>query len=215
MIVFVGIRAWPIFAHNGLSWLGPGREPRNPDRQHAGHEREPARRGLPPARLAARLRHAADHRHRGRAGHGDRGAVVDLHRRARARAAAQGRDPGDPPAGVGAVGDLRPDRRARARAVRRQPPGHRLAEDLGAELRRAHRRRPGGRGRDPDRDDHADHDRADLRGADRRADVLARGRGRARPQPAARGARGDAARRCARRSSPPPCSRPPARWARR
>jgi ABC-type phosphate transport system permease subunit len=24
MIVFVGIRAWPIFAHNGLSWLGPG-----------------------------------------------------------------------------------------------------------------------------------------------------------------------------------------------
>ncbi len=24
MIVFVGVRAWPIFAHNGLSWLGPG-----------------------------------------------------------------------------------------------------------------------------------------------------------------------------------------------
>ena len=24
MIVFVGIRAWPVFAHNGLSWLGPG-----------------------------------------------------------------------------------------------------------------------------------------------------------------------------------------------
>ena len=24
MIVFVGIRAWPIFAHNGISWLGPG-----------------------------------------------------------------------------------------------------------------------------------------------------------------------------------------------
>jgi phosphate transport system permease protein len=24
MIAFVGIRAWPIFAHNGLSWLGPG-----------------------------------------------------------------------------------------------------------------------------------------------------------------------------------------------
>jgi phosphate transport system permease protein len=24
MIVFVCIRAWPIFAHNGLSWLGPG-----------------------------------------------------------------------------------------------------------------------------------------------------------------------------------------------
>jgi phosphate transport system permease protein len=24
MIVFVGIRAWPIFEHNGLSWLGPG-----------------------------------------------------------------------------------------------------------------------------------------------------------------------------------------------
>jgi len=24
MIVFVGVRAWPIFAHDGLSWLGPG-----------------------------------------------------------------------------------------------------------------------------------------------------------------------------------------------
>lgn len=24
MIVFVGIRAWPIFQHNGLGWLGPG-----------------------------------------------------------------------------------------------------------------------------------------------------------------------------------------------
>lgn len=24
MVVFVGVRAWPIFAHNGLSWLGPG-----------------------------------------------------------------------------------------------------------------------------------------------------------------------------------------------
>src|ERR1039458_6746797 len=24
MLVFVGVRAWPIFAHNGLSWLGPG-----------------------------------------------------------------------------------------------------------------------------------------------------------------------------------------------
>ena len=24
MVVFVGIRAWPVFAHNGLGWLGPG-----------------------------------------------------------------------------------------------------------------------------------------------------------------------------------------------
>jgi phosphate transport system permease protein len=24
MVVFVGVRAWPVFAHNGLSWLGPG-----------------------------------------------------------------------------------------------------------------------------------------------------------------------------------------------
>jgi phosphate transport system permease protein len=24
MLVFVGVRAWPIFAHDGLSWLGPG-----------------------------------------------------------------------------------------------------------------------------------------------------------------------------------------------
>jgi|ERR1035437_1142457 ABC-type phosphate transport system permease subunit len=26
MLVFVGVRAWPIFAHNGFSWLGPGGE---------------------------------------------------------------------------------------------------------------------------------------------------------------------------------------------
>ncbi|MGO9447970.1 MAG: PstC family ABC transporter permease [Solirubrobacteraceae bacterium] len=26
MVVFVGVRAWPIFEHNGLSWLGPGGE---------------------------------------------------------------------------------------------------------------------------------------------------------------------------------------------
>jgi ABC-type phosphate transport system permease subunit len=26
MLAFVGVRAWPIFAHNGLSWLGPGGE---------------------------------------------------------------------------------------------------------------------------------------------------------------------------------------------
>ncbi len=24
MIAFVGVRAWPIFEHNGLGWLGPG-----------------------------------------------------------------------------------------------------------------------------------------------------------------------------------------------
>jgi phosphate transport system permease protein len=24
MLVFVGVRAWPVFAHDGLSWLGPG-----------------------------------------------------------------------------------------------------------------------------------------------------------------------------------------------
>ncbi len=24
MIAFVGVRAWPVFEHNGLSWLGPG-----------------------------------------------------------------------------------------------------------------------------------------------------------------------------------------------
>ncbi len=27
MIVFVAVRAWPVFAHNGLSWLGPGGNP--------------------------------------------------------------------------------------------------------------------------------------------------------------------------------------------
>ena len=215
MIVFVGVRAWPIFEHNGLSWLGPGG---SLETQIANMQATSVN---PPA--------SAYHLRAWPLVYGtllstgiavvlgvvDRGAVVDLHRRAGAGAAAQAGDPGDPTARVGAVGDLRADRRARARAVRRQPPDHRLAEDLGAELRRAHRRRAGGRRRDPDGDDHADHDRADLRGADGRAGVLARGGGRARAEPAAGGARGDAARDPSRRSSPRPCSRPRARSARR
>ena len=44
-----------------------GRKPRNRDRKHAGDERQPAGVGLSPARLAAGLRHAADHHGRGRA----------------------------------------------------------------------------------------------------------------------------------------------------
>ena len=47
--------------------------------------------------------------------------------------------------------------------------------------------------RDPHDHDHPDHDRADLRGARLGAAVLARGGGGARPEPAARGARRDAA----------------------
>ena len=43
-------------------------------------------------------------------------------------------------------------------------------------------------GRDPDGDDHADHDRADHRGAGVGAALLARGRDRARAEPAARDA---------------------------
>ena len=37
MVVFVGVHAWPIFEHNGLSWLGPGREPRSQISKHAGN----------------------------------------------------------------------------------------------------------------------------------------------------------------------------------
>ncbi len=127
--------------------------------------------GLPPARLAARLRHAADDRPRGRA------------RRSRSRcfssifivelAPARLRRIAIPVirllASVPSV-DLRADRDPRARAVRRQPPDHaaprrprcRTSSQLtGAGLARDRR--------DPHRDDHADHDRADLRGARRRS----------------------------------------------
>ena len=60
------------------------------DQQDDRRDDQPGRGRLPPARVAADLRHAADDRDRGRARPRDRGALVDLHRRARARARAAG-----------------------------------------------------------------------------------------------------------------------------
>ena len=89
MIVFVGIRAWPIFAHNGLSWLGPGGSLETEiGNMQATSVNPPAAafhlRAWPlvygtllTTTIAVVL------------GAGDRGALVDLHRRARAGAAAE------------------------------------------------------------------------------------------------------------------------------
>ena len=141
MVVFVAIRAWPIFAHNGLSWLGSGRDLEAPVRGDAEHDAHP------PA--------AAYHLHAWPIvygtlittvpavvlGAGDLDLLLDLHRRARPDAPAAHRDPRDPAARIGAVGDLRADRHPRAGAVRRQRSGHVGAEGIGAERRPADRRR--------------------------------------------------------------------------
>ena len=72
------------------------------------------------------------------------------------------------------------------------------------------RRRPGA-----DRDDHADHDRDHRRRAALGAARLDRGRGGARRQPLAGDVDDLGCAPRARRSSPPRCSPPRARWARR
>ena len=214
MVVFVATKAWPIFPAQRAQLAAWRRRLRNRGRQADRGHHQPARRGLPPARLAADLRHAADERDRGRAGARDRGALLGVHRRACARAGAPDGDPDGPPARVGPVGHLRADRDPRARAVRRQPHHHRTREGLGAERRAADRRRAWGDRGDPHDDDHADHDRADLRGARLGAAVVARGSGGAGTEPPACRARRHAAARSARRSSRRPCSRPRARSAR-
>ena len=103
----------------------------------------------------------------------------------------------------------------RAGAVRGQP--HHLAErqGVGRVRRPAQRRQPAGRGRGPHRDDRPDHDRHHRR----RAATPSRAGGRRAPSRSAstagaRCGRSASARR-GRRSSPPPCSPAPARWARR
>ena len=170
MIVFVAVRAWPTFEHNGLSWLGPGGSLDNADREHAGHERQPARVGLPPARLAARLRHAADHQ-RSRSVLGIVIAllssifIVELApARLRRVAIPVIRLLASVPSVVyGLIGILVlvPFVGNHLVTASEKTSVQNVVELTGAGLRR--------RGRDPDRDDHADHDRADLRGADRRA----------------------------------------------
>ena len=85
MVVFVGdprvadLRAQrPVLA-------GAGRRSRQAAGRHAEHDAAPAAVGVSPARVAARVRDAADDVRRGRAGAGDRDLLLDLHRRARAR----------------------------------------------------------------------------------------------------------------------------------
>ena len=149
MIVFVFIRAWPIFEHNGLSWLGPGGSLKTQlENMQATSVNPPASAyhlrawpiiygtilttgiavvlGVVIAVLSSIF-------------------IVELApARLRRVAIPVIRLLASVPSVIyGLIGD------PRARAVRRQPPDHRRAEDLGAELGRAHRRRSAGRGGDP------------------------------------------------------------------
>ena len=130
---------------------------------------------------------------------------VDAQRPAAGRAAA----------GERAVGGLRAARRPRRRAVHRQPPDQRAAEGLGRRRHLADRLQPAGGGPDPHGDDRADHDldlrRRPARGAARLARGLARRWASTAGGPSGRSPSGPPARR----SSPAPCWRPPARSARR
>ena len=114
MIVFVFVRGWPSFAHNGLAWFGAGG---NVDDQLqaiflSGRPAPQLRLHVP--RLAADLEHDPDHRRRRRSSRFVSLAVRRrLHRRVRARVDAQHPAAGRPPAGQRALGDLRPARRAR------------------------------------------------------------------------------------------------------
>src|SRR3954452_867340 len=182
---------------------GAGRQRRPPARRDDQDRAAPARRRLPPARLAAGLRHAADDR-RGRARRpGVLGAVGHLHRGVRAAAATRRRRARRAPAGRRAVGHLRADRHPRARAVRGPAPHQPRAQDLGAERRPARRDRRAGRRRRPDGDDRADHDRHRGRRAAVDPARVDRGRRRAGRQPLGgdvdrlgpRGAAGDRRRR--------------------
>ncbi len=90
MVVFVATRAWPIFQHNGLSWVLGGGD----------LEAEINKMTAATTNPAASIYHLRawpliygtllTHRDRGGAGHGDRGALLDLHRRAGAGAGAAG-----------------------------------------------------------------------------------------------------------------------------
>ena len=55
MIAFVAVKAWPTFAHNGLSWLGPGGNTEHQIGKMLYTRASPTRLGLSPQRLAADL----------------------------------------------------------------------------------------------------------------------------------------------------------------
>ena len=145
MIVFVVIRAWPVFAHNGLSWLGPGG---SLETEIANMQATSVN---PPA--------AAFHLRAWPLVYGTLltsaiavvlGLVIAVlssifivelaPARLRKVVIPVIRLLASVPSVIYGL-----DRRPRARAVCRQPPGHGLGEGLRAERRRAHRRRPGGR----------------------------------------------------------------------
>ena len=125
MVVFVFIKAWPSFSHNGLGWFGSGgnvdqqlgdifNSPANPD-AYVYHLRAwPLLYATAVTTLGAVI-----------AGLVDIAARSDVHRRVRSRPRRAGARAGRAAARGGAVGRLRADRSARARAVRRQPPHQR------------------------------------------------------------------------------------------
>ena len=193
MIVFVAVRAWPIFQHNGLGWLGPGGslEVQIGNMTAAGADAPAAvfhLRAWPfiygtllTSTIAVVL-----------------GLIVSVL------------------ASVFIV-ELAPERLRRVvipvvRLLASVPSviygligilvivpfvGNHIItagpEGIRRECRPADGRRRRGRVADPDADDHADHDRVDLRGDDVRPSLLEGGGGRAWPEPAARRARSHAA----------------------
>ena len=186
MIVFVFVKAWPSFSHNGLAWFGSGG---NVDQQLGDIFNSPADPDAYVYHLRAwPLLYATALTTLGAV---IAGLVISLlaavfivefapDRVSRARA-------GRSAAGGRAVGRLRADRRARSRAVRRQPPHQHGAQGVGDQRRAAHRHEPDRRDRDPDRDDHADHGRDHRRRTALGAAPVAGGRGGAWRQPLARG----------------------------
>ena len=116
------------------------REPRLAGQRDELDERPPAGVGVPRARVAADLRHAADERLRGAPRPRDLAADRDLRRRLRRRAGPSPADGGDPAARLDPLGRLRADRDPRARPVRRQRPRHDGAEGVGHQRDPAHRR---------------------------------------------------------------------------
>ena len=126
MIAFVAVRAWPTFAHNGLSWLGPGGSLKVQFETMLATPTHTARLRLPPARLADHLRHAADHRSRPCCSRCRSPCSPRSSSSSSPRPPAPHDDPRRAPARLRALGHLGPARDPRARAVRRQPPHHHL-----------------------------------------------------------------------------------------
>ena len=195
MVVFVAIQAWPIFQHNGLSWLGLGRRASR-NRPNAMQNAGPH----PPA--------SAYHLRAWPLIYGTLITTIPAVLLGLVIAVSSSIF----------IVELAPARLRRVvipviRLLASVPSviygligilvlvpfvGNHLISPAEKEIAREHRaadrRQAGRRRRDPHRDGHADHGRADVRGAGSGAELLARGRGRARREPRARDPRRDAAR---------------------